>query len=245
MGKTSLMSNLVGDAITPSIGFLHTADVHVATFERLLDGVAHDPLRTVHVVDETLLSSARELGADDTSVIDGVEEALRDLVDEGVDVIVCTCSTIGGIAEAAVGIAVPVLRGDRPMAADAVARGERIAVVAAVESTFGPTLALLGDECTRQGRSPVIEMRSCLGAWTLFEASDVDGYHRAVAAHVNGLDATFDVVVLAQPSMLGALTFLDDRPGRIVLASPSSAIDAAIIELHRVARTASPRGETS
>lgn len=239
------VARTIAGFVTPSIGFLHTAEVHIATFEGLLDAESMEELRTAHVVDEGLLAAARELGVNDATVRDAVAEALRDLVDEGVDVIVCTCSTIGGVAEQAQGCSVPVLRVDRPMVATAVATARRIAVVAALESTLTPTRDLLVDECERQGRTPGIDLQHCAGAWSWWEAGDVDGYHRAVAEHVNSLDDSFDVVVLAQASMLGALTYVTERPGRVVLSSPLSALRAAVVELHRgVKRTASPRGES-
>ena len=239
------VAQAISDFVRPSIGFLHTAEAHVATFESLLDGESPEDLRTVHVVDESLLAAARELGADDRSVQDDVAEALCDLVNEGVDLIVCTCSTIGGVAEESPGIGVPVLRVDRPMASTAVAAATRIAVVAALESTLAPTVKLLRDECERQGRMPFIDSQTCLDAWTRWEAGDVEGYDRAVAEHVNSLDQSFDVVVLAQASMLGAHTFVDERKGRMVLSSPRSAVRAAIDYLSRdVSSTASPRDES-
>ncbi len=241
------------------IGFLHTAEAHVATFDRVV-AQADAPVETTHLVDEDLLRKARSLGVNHEAVRTAVGAALAQLVDDGAGVVVCTCSTIAAIVESAEGIGVPVLRVDRPMAASAVASAERIAVVAALESTLEPTAALLTDECERQHRWPVITLSPCLSAWDFWEAGDVDGYCRAVAEHVNALDVSFDVVVLAQASMLGAVQVIGDRPGRSVLASPSSAVTAALrsvthlepasedsesSERQRVARsTASPRGES-
>ena len=74
----------------------------------------------------------------------------------------------------------------------------------------------------------MITLMPCLAAWDRWEDGDVGGYHRTVAEHVDALDESFDVVVLAQASMLGALAFIDARPGRVVLSSPSSAIQAAL-----------------
>lgn len=214
-------------SVPARLGFLHTSPVHVATFDAHVAEV--DPsVLTVHAVDETLLETARRYGANHESVVIAVAQALVDLARDGANVIVCTCSTIGGTAESTVASGVRVLRVDRPMAAAAVASAGRIAVVAAVESTLEPTVALLSDECVRQHRLPLIELRPCLDAWAFWEAGDVGGYYRSVADHVNSLDDSFDVVVLAQASMFGALRLLDERPGRHVLSSPSSAVRAAI-----------------
>src|SRR5689334_23368062 len=121
-----------------TIGFLHTADVHVATFHALVTEWGH---RDVHLVDATLLADARERGVD-AALEERLAERLRELAGRGPDVIVCTCSTLSGYAER-IPVAVPVLRIDRPMAERAVAIGGRIAVVAAVESTLAPTRELL------------------------------------------------------------------------------------------------------
>ncbi len=213
--------------MTATIGFLHTSPLHVATFDSLVAN-ATGPVGTTHIVDEELLATARSTGPAYPMVVEGVASALARLVGDGADVIVCTCSTIGGTAEIVPGIGVPVLRVDRPMAAYAVASGNRIAVVAALESTLAPTVDLLREESARLGRSPAITLMPCLPAWAHWEARDLVGYHGAIADHVISLDDSFDVVVLAQASMLGALALIADRPGRLVLSSPSSAVNAAL-----------------
>ena len=212
------------------LGFLHTAAVHVATFDGVV-AEADGGVETVHCVDEDLLRIARSVGADHRDVGIAVDATLARLADKGVGVIVCTCSTIGGVAESAVGVDIPVLRVDRPMAAVAVERAARIAVVAALESTLEPTLVLLRNECERQHRWPELALTPCLDAWDFWESGNVDGYHRALAEHVDGLEDTYDVIVLAQASMLGALPLISDRPDRLVLASPTSAVEAALRRL--------------
>lgn len=198
-----------------TIGFLHTADVHVETFRAL---TAERGQQDVHLVDAALLADARAHGVD-AALEDRVAGRLRELAAQGPDVIVCTCSTLGGIAER-IPLAVPVLRLDRPMAEAAVAIGGRIAVVASTESTLAPTRDLLL-ECAADAD---VQLAPCLDAWALFEAGDLAGYQQAVAAHVRTLDA--DVIVLAQASMAPAAALLGDF-GTPVLSSPISAVDAA------------------
>ena len=53
------------------------------------------------------------------------------------------------------------MRVDRPMAAEAVSRGRRIAVVAAIESTVEPTCALLREEAARAGRDIELIVSVC------------------------------------------------------------------------------------
>ncbi len=129
-------------SLAPSIGFLHTAPAHVETFERLLLERAPGT-RGRHVVEPALLALARELGPRDALVAAQVGDCLAQLAD--VAVIVCSCSTISGVAEASRSPA-PVIRIDRPMARAAVRAGTTIALVTAVESAIEPARELLMEE---------------------------------------------------------------------------------------------------
>lgn len=211
-----------------TIGFLHTATVHVATFRQLMGELA--PGRPeAHLVDERLLADARADGLT-PALVERLHERLGELRAAGADLIVCTCSTIGAAAEqAGAAVGVPVLRADRPMADAAVAAGPRIAVVAAVESTMEPTMALLRESAARAGRAVTLVAAPCYAAWRHFESGAPDRYHAEVAAHVRAvLDRPHDhvdVVVLAQASMAPAAALL---PGLPVLTSPRAAVLAAV-----------------
>jgi Asp/Glu/hydantoin racemase len=220
---------------TPTLGFLHTAEVHVGTFDDLVEASRHqnpsEPnVATVHLVSEELLARARTHGIADPALANNLLASLQDLVEHDVDLIVCTCSTISGLAEdLGATLSVPVVRSDRPMASTAVTVGDSIAVVAAVESTIKPTMQLLREEADRQGTNPELTSLPCLDAWVLFEAGDIDAYHRMIAAHVEKLRDHVDVVVLAQASMLGALQFIDaTSDGALVLVSPPPAVATAV-----------------
>ena len=210
----------------PTIGFLHTAGVHIATFERLVAERAPDAA-VVHEVRADMLDAARRNGLADPAIERGIAESIGALERQGADVIVCTCSTISGLAERpAVAGHPPVLRIDRPMAVAAVREARRIAVVAAVESTIEPTLSLLREEAAAAGSRIDIESLPCFDAWPIFEDGDVDGYHRRIAAHVDAIDETYDVVVLAQATMAPAAELVAD-PSR-VRSSPIAAVEAAL-----------------
>jgi hypothetical protein len=210
----------------PTIGFLHTAVVHVATFDGLVAERAPDTI-TVHEVRTDLLDTARRHGLADPAIEAGINNSIAALERRGADVIVCTCSTISGLAERPVAPShPPVVRIDRPMAANAVRQARRIAVVAAVASTIEPTMELLRGEALSAGADVEIESLPCFDAWPMFETGDVDGYHRFIAAHVDAIDESYDVVVLAQATMAQAAAFVA-IPER-VRSSPVAAVDAAL-----------------
>ena len=183
------------------LALLHTSPAHIPVFEALRDE-DHDGLELRHFVDEELLARARREGPE--AVADEVRAALEEAVAEGARAVLCTCSTIGGVAVAAAsGVGVPVLRSDRPMAAAAVAAGPRIVVLASVQSTFGPTVALIEEEARRAGRPVEVRTRLVEGAWDRFAAGDGEGCARLVAAAADAVTGA-DAIVLAQGSMAPA-----------------------------------------
>jgi aspartate/glutamate racemase len=211
--------------MTP-IGFLHTSSLHVPTFDALLSEIAPGTAGH-HVVDEALLADAGARGVD-AGIEARLLRRLKELAAPGPEVIVCTCSTFSGLAERlAEQVRVAVLRIDRPMAEHAVASGGRIAVVAAVASTLGPTRELFEECAARCGSAAVVVDAPCLEAWALFAGGDLAGFYDAIAGHVRDLADDFDVVVLAQASMAPAAALLSDLAVP-VLTSPRLAVQRAV-----------------
>jgi aspartate/glutamate racemase len=209
-----------------TIGFLHTSPAHVTTFDRLVAD-ASVGAAVVTLVDESLLARARTLGPDHPTVVGGVRAAIDALAGGGADTIVCTCSTIGAVAEA-VGDELDrrVVRVDRPMAERAVElAGDvagRVLVVAALANTVGPTRDLIASIAAERGASIEVQVRVVAGAWSRFEADDHDGYLAAIAGALEAGADDCDVVVLAQASMADAADRVDI--GVPVLSSPWSAV---------------------
>ncbi|MCI3278073.1 aspartate/glutamate racemase family protein [Streptomyces cylindrosporus] len=181
------------------LALLHTSPAHVPVFEALRDE-DHPGLELRHFVDEELLARARRESPE--AVADEVRAVLDKAVGEGARAVVCTCSTIGAVADAA-DVPIPVLRSDRPMAAAAVALGPRIAVLASVESTFGPTTSLIEEEARRAGRPVEVRTRLVEGAWDRFAAGDGEGCARLVADAADAITGA-DAIVLAQGSLAPA-----------------------------------------
>lgn len=212
------------------IAFLHTSPVHVATFDALMEEQAPQ-MAVHHVVDETLLQDARNKGLDDVGLADRVHQAMHRGAESGARMVVCTCSTIGAIAEAMpVRDAFMVARVDRAMADEAVRLGPEVLVLAALESTLEPTQALIRDSAFRLKRDVHVITHAIPGAWQLFERGDVDGYAACIAAAARRALPGPSVIVLAQASMARAELLLRDA-GVPVLSSPRLGVAAAIAEL--------------
>ena len=213
--------------MSKTLAFLHTSPVHVATFDRLLAEI--DPsVAARHIVDESLLDEARATGTITPALEQRIAAALRDASAPDGSVVLCTCSTIGGSAEAAgVGAGRVVLRVDRPMAERAVALGDRILVAAALASTLAPTRALILDAAHAAGKE--IELRDllCEPAWAFFERGDLAGYAQAIADELRAGARDADVIVLAQASMAAAAPLCADL-GIPILSSPRLGLEAAL-----------------
>ncbi|MFE7107998.1 aspartate/glutamate racemase family protein [Streptomyces sp. NPDC057575] len=202
-----------------TLALLHTSPVHVPVFDALRDA-GHPGLALRHLVHEDLLDRARESGPE--AVAGQIGALLAGAVADGARAVLCTCSTIGAVAEAeSATLGVPVLRVDRPMAAAAAAQ-DRVVVLAAIPSTLAPTLALLAEEA---GDRPV-DVRTVVvdGAWARFEAGDRDGYLDLVAAAADAVTDA-DAIVLAQASMADAVTRTGTRIP--VFSSPGPGLAAA------------------
>ena len=110
------------------------------------------------------------------------------------------------------------------MAAAAVTSGPRVAVLATVESTLAPTLALIEDEARRADRPVAARAQVVAEAWTRFEAGDTEGCARLVAAAADAVTDA-DVIVLAQASMTPAQRLTTTAVP--VLSSPRPGLAAA------------------
>ncbi|MGW4910689.1 aspartate/glutamate racemase family protein [Streptomyces sp. NPDC004270] len=204
------------------LALLHTSPLHIPVFEALRDE-DHPGLELRHVVAPELLARARREGPE--AVAPEVTAALERAAADGVRAVLCTCSTIGEVAErAADSVGVPIVRGDRPMATAAVAAGSRIAVLATVESTLAPTLALIEDEARRADRPIRARAQVVADAWTRFEDGDIEGCASLVAAAADAVTDA-DVIVLAQASMASAQRLTTTTVP--ILSSPRPGLAAA------------------
>jgi hypothetical protein len=210
-----------------TLAFLHTSPVHIATFDRLLAEI--EPGATArHIVDESLLDEARAAGEITPALEQRIAAALRDASAPDGAVVLCTCSTIGGSAEAAGSRGGQVvLRVDRPMADRAVALGERILVAAALASTLAPTRALILDAAIAAGKQIELVELLCESAWAFFERGDLAGYAQSIATQLRAAAGSADVIVLAQASMAGAAPLCADL-GIPILSSPRLGLEAAL-----------------
>lgn len=185
------------------IAFVHTGAVVIAPVSelagRLLPGVP-----TVNYLDDRIVGDLGDLERAG-SVGERLEDLVRAAKAAGADTVMLTCSSISGFAAGlSERVGVPVLRIDEAMADQAVAVGNRIAVIATLPTTLAPTAALIGERAALAGASPVIVSEVVEGAFAAVSRGDRIAHDELVGAAIVRLAAEADVVVLAQASMASA-----------------------------------------
>lgn len=185
------------------IAFLHTGAVVIPPVMELAGRLLPDAA-TVNYLDDKIVA---DLG--DSTLAPSVDERLEGLVraarSAGADAVMLTCSSISGYASAlSERIGIPVLRIDEAMADQAVATGERIAVIATLPTTLAPTIALIEERAERAGASTTITSEVVEGAFAAVASGDRSTHDELVAAAITRLATDADVVVLAQASMASA-----------------------------------------
>ncbi len=201
-----------------TVGFLHTAQVHVPVFNRI--GSDIDPTaKFVHEVQPGLLQETIAHGITD-EVIQGVNTSLGELVKQGCTAITCTCSTLGNLVEDRVVDGIKVQRIDRAVS-DQLMQYDRVLVLAAIESAAEAADKLLDRSAGKTESSGRWLVALVPGAWSLFESGEQERYEQVVADFANQFTGEYDAIYLSQASMLGAVDLCDHEN---VLTSPRPGI---------------------
>ena len=185
------------------VAFLHTGAVVIAPVAELarefLPGVD-----TVNYLDDRIVADLRDESRA-AGVAARVAELVRAAKTAGADAVMLTCSSISQLAvTTADEVGIPVLRIDEAMADEAVATGDRIAVLATLPTTLEPTLALIGERADLAGARPTVVSEVIDGAFAAVSGGDRAAHDRLVADAITRVAADADVVVLAQASMASA-----------------------------------------
>ena len=200
------------------VHLVHTAEVHKATFDRLRDEIAAG-VTIEHHVKEAWLTRAR---AEDPG---GLQSEIADYLDSLAGPVLCTCSTIGPMAEKS-----GALRLDWPMMQAAAHAGDSVLLVYCLESTAYPSRLLLQRAGEEENLSQETVELFLPDHWKLFEQGHTDAFLGAVAKDIEAAvmrHPDVKAVILAQASMAGAAEKLCklDIP---IFSSPRLALQAVL-----------------
>jgi hypothetical protein len=200
-----------------TLTLIHTAEAHKATFNTLRDRLA--PGADLHHVTRPDWLSRTRAGDD------SVTSELADTIAAAPGPTLCTCTTLGPLAES-----LGALRVDWPMMQAAAHAGGAILLAYAFDSTYEPSLALLDRALEATGTRQKVHPLPLTQYWPLFEAGESEAFTSVIAGEIRQAAMTLpklSCVVLAQASMAPAADRLSDM--RVpVLTSPELALRAVL-----------------
>ena len=224
--------------MTRRLALIHTVGSLVPVFGTLTRELAPGT-PTTDLVDEQLLAEAIAAGEVPPATAERLEGHVRRALDDGADVVLVTCSSMGGVVDdlrARHGW--PLLRVDEAMVDAALAAGSRIGVVATLGSTLRPTADLVrrrAAELHPDESQLVVVTRLVDGAFAALKAGDVEAHDGAVLTALRELLPEVDAIVLAQASMARVAGTLDpaETAGTPILSSPRLGVERAVELLER------------
>ena len=211
--------------MSKSIAIVETSAVSFAELKELCREIIPN-VKVTQIIDESLIQEVNQNGGPTPFVKRRMFEYFRNAQELGVDLIVNQCSSVGEAADQiATFLNVPILKIDEAMAEKAVQMGRKIAVVATVESTTGPSVRLIEKKAKELGKEVEVDLHLVEGAMmVLIEKNDAETHNRMVLGEVEKAAKENDVVVLAQGSMTVLLPLVSsiETP---VLTSPRLCIE--------------------
>ena len=193
-----------------------------------LTGLAKEYLpgvKYVEIIDSTLLDEVVSNGGVTPDVRKRLMTYYGYAEQYKADLILNQCSSVGEVAELGKQfVSIPIIRIDEPMMKKAVSLGTKIALVATVNTTVGPSSRLLKAVAEREGKQIQVTEYLEDGAMLALIAGDRDKHNKVLLAAIEKAAAENDVVVLAQGSMTAILPLIGhiEKP---VLTSPRIAFE--------------------
>ncbi|WP_194438256.1 hypothetical protein [Vibrio fluminensis] len=210
------------------VAFLHTLAANQTLFDECIQGSKLAELAdVVHYSAPDLLQYASNVGFDE-HLAKLVAQQVQTLESLGANWVICTCSSIGRLAESCVTQHAKVLRIDRPMAQVA-SKAKQLTVLVALPTTIEPTMNLLAEyQANIENRASV---RVIDGAWQHYLDGDLTAYQQTIADYIEQYCAQDETILLAQASMAPAVNLLVKPCQEKVLTSPRSCIEYLVEQL--------------
>lgn len=180
--------------------------------------------RPFNLMDDALLADADAAGGLTGDIRRRIQALAHYAVVAGAKAVLFTGSAFGpAIDEVAKDLPVPVLKPYDAMLEEAFERDRRFGLVA----TYPQTLSLMKQDIAAlsQARKIVVDVETALapGALAALEEGRLDDHNRLVAEAFRTV-SNRNVVMLAQFSMIRALSKIYVRPGQVVLTAPGAAV---------------------
>ena len=193
--------------------------------------------RVISIIEDALIQDVIRAGQVTPEIARRLVRYYLAAQDTGADLIFNTCSSIGDVAIMARSlVAIPLVKIDDAMAAEAVRTGARVGVLATLQTTLAPTVRLVKAQAAAAGRSVSVVEGLAQGAFEALMAKQPEKHDELVTAAAEQVAKQADVIVLAQGSMARMEAALAQRTGKPVLSSPRRGVLEVKETLERMGR---------
>ena len=208
-----------------SIAIVQTSAVSSAELKSLCAEIMPE-VKVHQIIDDSLINEVNANGGPTTGVKRRMWNYYQQAQSLGVDLILNQCSSVGEVADAIKPfVDVPVIKIDEAMARKAVSMGKKIAMIATVPTTVGPSSRLIEWAAKEAGKEIELDIHVVKDAMMiLIEKGDVATHNKMVVGEVEAAAKDNDVIVLAQGSMTVLLPELKHIT-KPVLTSPRLGVE--------------------
>lgn len=179
----------------------HTTSVTIAPLQALTKQIMPE-VEIVNIAEDGMIRDVMKNGGPTPVITARIASYILCAEKADCKVFMTACSSIAEAVESCqILTAMPLTRIDLAMAEEAVKTGERISVVATVETTLKPTLNLIARKAAEKSRRAEITRWLIPEAYTALLGGDAATHDRLVREALRKAAASSDVIVLAQASM--------------------------------------------
>jgi len=191
------------------IAIIHTSFVSVNELKALFAKFVPEA-QIMNIVDDSLLAEVVANGSVTPGIVKRICTYAHQAQEQGADLIFNQCSSVSEAIDVAEKmLTIPCLKVDQAMADKAVEMGKKIAVVATVASTMGPSTRLVARAAKKANKQILITECLVDGAMDiLIREGDVEKHNKMVLQEIEKIADQHDVIVLAQGSMIVLLPLL-------------------------------------
>jgi len=155
-----------------------------------------------HIVDEGVLGLLMREGSITDSVIEVMRRIAVNCEQTGMDMMVCTCSSLSPVLDYIQNdVTIPLLKIDRLMFEHAVRTCNKIGVIMTNPTTQKPSRSMFDQVCANLNLHPEFVPVLCKDAFLKVKQGDEEGHDQDVIAAVQRIADSVDIIILAQISI--------------------------------------------
>ncbi|MDC7245001.1 MAG: aspartate/glutamate racemase family protein [Sphaerochaetaceae bacterium] len=181
----------------------------------------------INFLDDSIIKEVIANNRATDGVLSRMERYYKIAEEIGSDIIWQTCSSMGDTVDMfQPSISIPIIRIDEQMARNAVEQLDRIAVLATLPTTLGPTITLVKKIAKEMNKDITIIDGLAEGAFDALQAGNPDKHDEMIVAKAVALKDECDGYVLAQGSMARVSQQIIDKSQKPVFTSLESGFKA-------------------